>query len=72
MTAYDRMLQRESQEWNEAYDEECTSGEILDEMNLSDEVHKLIDDLDLELISVNGIGKFTKEDFEIYTATGIF
>ena len=75
MTAYDRMLQEESFEWNEGYDEECTDGEIIDEVLDeigSSELRNLINDLSLDVISIKSIGKFDKEEFEIYTATGIF
>ena len=75
MNKYDRMLQEESFAWNEAYDSECTDGEIieevLDEID-SPEVVKLIDELGLDIISIKSLGKFDKEEFEIYTATGIF
>lgn len=75
MTAYDRMLQEESFEWNEGYDEECTAGEIIEDVLEeidSPELNKLIKNLDLEVITIKGIGKFDKEDFEIYSDTGIF
>ena len=75
MTAYDRMLQNEAFDWNEGYDSECTDGEIiedtLNEIN-SPKVSKLIDDLGLDVISIKKLGKFDKEEFEIYTSTGIF
>lgn len=75
MNAYDRMLLEESLEWNEAYDEECTNGAIiedtLDEIG-SSELNNLIDELGLDIISIKCIGDLDEEDFEIYSATGIF